>query len=95
MKKSIALFLSLSYLIFSIGSLRAEASLLENKESQENIFSVKQSEESSINHFAESPSPKKSFNHFSDRVILSEIRIQATSFSLQVPLFLRNCNFRR
>ena len=95
MKKSIALFLSLFYLIFSIGSLRAEATLLENKETQENIFSIKQSEESSVNHFAESPSPKKSSNRFSDRVILSEVRIKATLFSLPVPLFLRNCNFRR
>jgi hypothetical protein len=95
MKKSIALFLSFIYLVFSIGSLRAEASLLENKESQENIFSLKQSEESSVSHFADSPSPKKSANHFSDKVILSEVRIQTASLSLRVPLFLRNCNFRR
>ena len=95
MKKSIALFLSLFYLVFSFGSLRAEASLFENKESQENIFSVKQSEENAVNHFAETPSPKKQAICIADKAILSEVRIQSFPFSSQVPLFLKNCNFRR
>jgi len=93
-KKLIALFLSLFYLVCSIGSLRAEASLLENKESQENIFSIKQSEESSVNHFTENRSPNKSPDRISDNIILSEVRIHTTSFSRQVPLFLKHCNFR-
>jgi hypothetical protein len=95
MKKSIALFLTLFYFIFSIGSLRAEALLLENKETQENIFSVKQSEESSVNHFAGTPSPKKHDNRNSDNTILSEVDIRNTSFSVRVPLFLKHRNFRR
>jgi hypothetical protein len=95
MKKSFALFLSLFYLVFSFGSLRAEASLFENKESQENIFSVKQSEENAVNHFAETPSPKKQITRNSGELILPGVRIQPSSCCSQVPLFLRNCNFRR
>jgi hypothetical protein len=94
MKKSFALFLSLFYLVFSFGSLRAEASLFENKESQENIFSVKQSEENAVNHFAETPSPKQ-ITRNSRGPILPRVRIQPSSCYAQVPLFLRNCNFRR
>ena len=95
MKKSIALCLTVFYLIFSLGSLRAEASLLENKEMQENIFSVKQSEESSVSHFAESPSREKQVSPTFDRNLIPEVHIQSRPTSATVPLFVRNCNFRR
>lgn len=95
MKKAFALLISCFYLVFCIGSLRAEASLLENKESQENIFSVKQAEESAVNHFTESPGPKKSYSAFSHNKVLSEGRLQTHRLTSIVPLFLRNCNFRR
>lgn len=95
MKKIFALLLTCFYLVFCIGSLRAEASLLENKESQENIFSVKQAEESAVNHFTESPRPKKSYNTFTDNKVISEVRLQNHHLTRIVPLFLKNCNFRR
>jgi hypothetical protein len=95
MKRSIALFFSLFYLLFSFGSLRAEASLLENTESQENIFAIKQTEESSANHFVESPALQKKATHTFDKTVLSEVRINSRTFLSQVPIFLRNCNFRR
>lgn len=95
MKKTFALLLTCFYLVFCIGSLRAEASLLENKESQENIFSVKQAEESAVNHFTKSPAPKKSYRAFSGNKVLSEVSIQIHLLTPIVPLFVRNCNFRR
>ena len=98
MKKAIALFLSVFYLLFSFGSLRAEASLLENlenKETQENIFSVKQSEESSVNHFAETPFPKKQASDTFRNNTPAAVPVYSPSHTARVPLFLRNCNFRR
>lgn len=94
MKKSIALFLSVFYLIFSFGSLRAEASLLENKETQENVFSVKLYEENAVSHFAESISPEKQSSHTFDNNFLSAVRIASPELSANVPLFLKHCNFR-
>ena len=95
MKKLLALFLSLSYLLFSAGSMQAEASIQESKESQENIFSVKQGEENTVNHFSESPSPKKfEKRSFQPNQIRKE-PVPSACLSLPVPIFLKNCNIRR
>ena len=95
MMKILALLLACSYFIFSIGSLRAEASLLENKESQENILSVKQGEESTLNHFIKAPGVKKAFIPSFDKTLIAEERVQSYFSPLIVPLFLKHCNFRR
>ena len=95
MMKIVALLLACFYVVFSIGSLRAEASLLENKESQENIFSVKQGEESTVHHFIKAPGVKKAFIPSFDKTLIAEERVQSYFSPLIVPLFLKHCNFRR
>lgn len=95
MMKIVALLLACFYVVFSIGSLRAEASLLENKESQENIFSVKQGEENTVSHFAKAPGVKKAFIPSFDKTLIAEERVQSYFSPVIVPLFLKHCNFRR
>lgn len=95
MKKIFALLLAFFYIVFSIGSLRAEASLLENKESQENIFSIKQGEENAVNHIIKAPRVKKAFIPSFDKTLITEESFQTYFSPLIVPLFLKHCNFRR
>jgi hypothetical protein len=95
MKRIFALLLALFYVVFSVASLRAEASLLENKESQENIFSVKQGEENTANHVIKAPRVKKAFIPSFDKTLIAEERVQSYFSPLIVPLFLKHCNFRR
>jgi hypothetical protein len=95
MKKVFALLIACFYVVFSIASLRAEASMLENKESQENIFSVKQGEENTVNHFIKAPRVKNSYIPSFDKTLIAGERVQSYFSPLIVPLFLKHCNFRR
>ena len=96
MKKIYALLLACFYLLASTASVNAEAAIQENKDFQENVLSVK-GVESAVNHFSRAPRLKNSHTRFFERnsILVADEPVCNISLTSPVPIFIRNCNFRR
>ena len=96
MKKIYALLLACFYLVASTGSVNAEAAIQENKDFQENVLSVK-GVESAVSHFSRAPRLKNSHTRFLEPVLMltADEPVGEITLTSSVPIFIRNCNFRR